>query len=271
MPPEPDRTTGLTVATFNVAGLPGRLPPLRERAAAIGCALDEAPVDIVNLQEVWTYGQLSVLRRRLTGYPHVAWRRGVAGPAGGLVTFSRQPPGPTRFTSFRAAHTTTGGLRFRAVKKVNSFLQGLLTVAFPKVPVTVGNTHLTANRDGDWSPGARHETLHRGQLEIVHRVARAAGVTVLTGDFNVPSRSALYPWVIDGGGWHDPFTDVDLVTFQPAFLPPDRRSSRIDYVLVPAGVTALATGTLFADPVDGRYLSDHVGLWARVPINAPVR
>jgi endonuclease/exonuclease/phosphatase family metal-dependent hydrolase len=100
----------------------------------------------------------------------------------------------------------------------------------------------------------------------VHRAARDARVSVLTGDFNVPSRSALYPWVVDGGGWHDPFTDVDLVTFQPVFLPPGRRSSRIDYVLVPAGVTALATGTLFADPVDGRYLSDHVGLWARVPV-----
>ena len=83
-------------------------------------------------------------------------------------------------------------------------------------------------RAGDWAPGNRYETLQRTQLGIVHSSARTAGVTVLTGDFNVPAPSVLYPRVTDDGAWSDPFAATDPPTFQQAFLPPDRRASRID-------------------------------------------
>lgn len=258
MPTPPDHSTELTVATLNVCGLPSTLAPLRVRAVGIGRWFEESTVDVVGFQEVWTYRQLALLRSALPSFRYAAWRRGIAGPAGGLATLSRRPIGTVAFTSFGAARVGAGGVVFRARQTLNSHLQGVLSVAVDGY--RLGNTHLTANRDGDWSAGSRHVTLHRTQLAILHRVAR--DLDLVGGDFNVPSSSHLYPSVVEG--WRDPFVATDPVTYHAAFLPAGRTGSRIDYILLPAAATVREAGTVFAEPVDGRYLSDHVGLWVRV-------
>jgi hypothetical protein len=116
--------TVLCVATLNVCGLPwsqSSLPPLAERAVEFGRRLEESGLDVVNLQEVWGRRALAVIRAQLPSFPHVAWRRGVAGqPAGGLVTFSRRPVGAVSYTSFHEALQDAGGVRFRARRAVNS-------------------------------------------------------------------------------------------------------------------------------------------------------
>jgi exonuclease III len=257
MPTTPDPSTELTVATLNVCGLPSTLAPFRVRAVGIGSWFEASTVDVVGFQEVWTYRQLALLRSALPSFRYVAWRRGYVGPAGGLATFSRRPTGTASYTSFGAARVGSGGVVFRARQTLNSHLQGVLTVAVDGY--RLGNTHLTANHDGNWSVGSRYVTLHRAQLAILHRVAR--DVDIVSGDFNVPNSSHLYPAVV--AGWHDPFADDDLVTYHPAFLPSGESGSRIDYILV-AGRTVTGTGTVFPEPVEGRYLSDHVGLRATV-------
>ena len=146
----------IRVMTFNVCGLPSPLAPLAERAAEFCRRIDESDVDVVNLQEVWFRRILDVIRRRLPSYPFLARRRGLAGqPAGGLVTFSRLPLVAVSYTSFGGAVPRTGGPRFRAKRAVNSALQGVLTVELDGLGVVVGNTHLTANKDGDWSEANR--------------------------------------------------------------------------------------------------------------------
>ncbi len=106
-------STVLGVATLNVCGLPwsqSSLPPLAHRAVEFGRRLEESGLDVVNLQEVWGRRGLAVIRAQLPSFPHVAWRRGVAGqPAGGLVTFSRRPVGAVSYTSFRGARPDAGG------------------------------------------------------------------------------------------------------------------------------------------------------------------
>jgi hypothetical protein len=170
--------TVLCVATLNVCGLPwsqSSLPPLAERAVEFGRRLEESGLDVVNLQEVWGRRALAVIRAQLPSFPHVAWRRGVAGqPAGGLVTFSRRPVGAVSYTSFHRALPDAGGVRFRARRAVNSLLQGVLTVELVGLGTVVANTHLTANKDGDWSAGNRYHAFQRRQVGMVHAALRRA-------------------------------------------------------------------------------------------------
>jgi len=141
----------------------------------------------------------------------------------------------------------------------------------------VANTHLTANKDGDWSADNRYHAFQRTQLRMVHAVlgrARTTELTIVTGDFNIASASPLYPLIVDGGAWRDPFAVADPVTYHAEFLPPGSTAHRIDYLLVsgdPATFPVTGAEPLFTGPValpDGRvrYLSDHVALTARVAV-----
>ena len=169
-------------------------------------------------------------------------------------------------------------MRFRLKRAVNSYLQGVLTVELSGIDVLIANTHLTANKDGDWSVGNRHYAFQRAQLLRLHAVLghSTAGLRIVTGDFNLASDGPLYPAIVDGGAWRDPFESTNPVTFHTQFLPPGSTAQRIDYVLV-AGekqrFPVLDTGVLFPGPVaadggQGVYLSDHVGLTTRIGLPA---
>jgi exonuclease III len=273
--------TVLGVATLNVCGLPwsqSSLPRLAERAVEFGRCLEESGLDVVNLQEIRGRRTLAVIRSQLPSFPYVAWRRGVAGePAGGLVTFSRRPVGAVSYTSFGGALPDAGGVRFRARHAVSSLLQGVLTVELVGLGTVVANTHLSSNKDGDWSAGNRYHALQRRQVAMTHAALRRARradteLMVVTGDFNIASSAPLYPLIVDGGAWRDPFAATDPVTFHPEFLPAGSTGNRIDYALVQgdeARFPVLDSGLLFAEPLalaDGgrMYLSDHVALTVRL-------
>jgi exonuclease III len=270
--------TTLTIRTLNVGGL-GRprppLVPLERRTPELCRRLEAAPVDVLNLQEVFRYRQLRVLRDHLPSYPYVGYRRGPVGPAGGLATFSRLPLGRLRHRSFAGIAPMRGRLKFRLRRALLSAAQGLTQVELAELPVTVVNTHLTANRDGDWSPGNRFFAFQRAQLRRFNAtLARwgRPGLTVITGDFNIASDSDHYKEITDHGHRHDPFTTSDPVTFHAAFLPPGEPAHRIDYVLLAGEAHVLDAATLFADPVtiDGEpyYLSDHIALTVHIRLPA---
>jgi endonuclease/exonuclease/phosphatase family metal-dependent hydrolase len=258
------------IATLNVcSGLRSGLAPAAVRAAEYSRRLDELDLDVVNLQEVWSPALLRRIRAGLPSLPHVAWRRGILRqPAGGLATLSRLPVAGVRYTTFRRARVGAGGPRFRLRQRIDAAFHGVLLVRLAGSPVVVGNTHLTANRDGDWSAANRHHRFQRAQVDLLRAAVADVGPAVLTGDFNVTSGSPLYPSIVDG--WRDPFAVSDPATFQQAMLPPDRPASRIDYILVRGVEEPVVTEVLFADPVplpgsDGpALLSDHLGLLAEV-------
>ncbi len=276
----------LHLMSLNVCGLPAKLAPLAERAGHFGDHIERSDLDVVNFQEVLEPRTLKAIRGRLPSFPFVAWKRAVGGrPAGGLVTFSRRPIGAVSYQSFRGIRPTAGSLRFRARGTLNSRLRGVLTVELPEAGAVVVNTHLTANRDGDWSAQNRYHGLQRAQVRVVHAVrerARAAAprLVVVSGDFNIASDGPLYPLITDGGAWLDPFAATDPVTFHQRFLPPGSPPHRIDYILVSPGTAvpapavgspAIDSAVLFDEPwarPDGRrlYLSDHMALTARIPL-----
>jgi endonuclease/exonuclease/phosphatase family metal-dependent hydrolase len=194
--------------------------------------------------------------------------------------FSRLPLGAVSYRSFRGARPSAGSLRFRAKRAIQSLLQGVLATEVAgsdSLRAVIANTHLTANKDGDWSADNRYHAFQRTQLGMVHTVlgkARTTELTIVTGDFNIASDSPLYPLIVDGGAWHDPFAATDPVTYHLDFLPPGSTAHRIDYLLVsgdPATFPVTGAEPLFTGPVarpDGRarYLSDHVALTARVAV-----
>lgn len=278
-----DEQAAIHLASLNVCGLPSRLLSVAERAAYFCRRIDESDIDVVNLQEVWGRRTLEVIRARLPSFPFLAWRRGVAGqPAGGLVTFSRLPVGAVTYTSFRGARPAAAGVRFRAKLAINSLLQGVLTVELAGLGAVVANTHLTANRDGDWTAAGRYHAFQRTQVGMLHAVLRRARtggspLVMVAGDFNIASDSSLYPLIVDGGAWRDPFAATDPATFHVEFLPPGASGRRIDYLLVcgdAATFPVTGNGLLFDEPFTlsgGRriYLSDHVALTARIGLPPP--
>ncbi len=267
----------ITVGTLNVGGLRFPRPPLLRlpaRAAELCRRLDEEPIDVLNLQEVFDWSYLRVLRAHLGSYPHVAFRPGLFGPAGGLVTFSRLRLVRPVFRSFLGARATHGGLGFQLGHALVSAFKGVLLVDLADLPVTVAGTHLSANRDGDWSAGNRHYDLHGDELRrltLALRRPRGTLLTVVTGDSNIASDSGHYQSIVDDGALRDPFAGNNPTTFHPTFLPDGSPPHRIDYVLVSgdaARFPVLQAATLLPEPVtvDGAelYLSDHVGLTVQI-------
>jgi endonuclease/exonuclease/phosphatase family metal-dependent hydrolase len=206
----------------------------------------------------------------------VAWRRSVGGrPAGGLVTLSRRPLRGVAFRTFRGPVPDAGRARFRVRMTLNGLWQGILTSALAGHGTLVANTHLPANKDGDWSATNRHHGVQAEHVRRLHatvrRAAGAARAAVLTGDFNIASDSPLYPAIVDNGQWHDPFADSDPATFHIEYLPAGSTGHRIDYLLVTGDAAVTDPEVLFAEPVDlpgGRrsHLSDHVALAARIAL-----
>jgi endonuclease/exonuclease/phosphatase (EEP) superfamily protein YafD len=280
MPEDVVMSARIGVVSLNVCGLPSSLPAAGVRAAEFCRLLEESGVHVVNFQEVWTPRLLASIRDRLPSFAFHAWRRGLAGqPRGGLASFSRLPVEGVAFTSFRGVRPAAGTPWFRGMKAVNSRLQGVLTFRLVGQRAVVGNVHLSANRDGDWSAGNRHHGFQRAQLAALHDTLRRArttdtGVTILSGDLNIASRSSLYPLITEGGAWRDPFAPADEPTFRTELLPPGRTPHRIDYLLLrgdPRCYPVTEAALLFTEPAvspEGRrmLLSDHLGLTAQVGI-----
>jgi endonuclease/exonuclease/phosphatase family metal-dependent hydrolase len=265
----------ITVGTLNIGGLRWPRAPLQklpERAGELCRRLDDTSIDVLNLQEVFDWPYLTVMREHLRTYPYVALRRRPYGPAGGLATFSRLPLGRPSYRSFIGANAAAGGLRFRLRHVLGSAMHGVLMVDLAELPVTIANTHLSANHDGDWSVDNRHYVVQRRQLARLNRAldrSRRTGLSVVTGDYNIASDSIHYPLIVRGR--RDPFAVTDPTTFHGIFLPPQAPPHRIDYALVTGDerrYPVLAATTLFAEPVtvDGTklYLSDHIGLTIRI-------
>ena len=90
----------LTIASLNTRGVPLTGSHLAERYAVIGAGSDAGDADVVCCQEVLTYWHLRLLVRRMRSFRQVSYWPAPAGPAGGLVTFSRRPVSSTAYRRF---------------------------------------------------------------------------------------------------------------------------------------------------------------------------
>lgn len=256
----------LTIVTLNTRGVPVTGSRLAAQYRAIGYALEAADADVVAFQEVFTYWHLWLLARRMRSFRHVAYRRSVAGPAGGLVTFSRLAVSGCAYHGF-GFPPGAPGVSWPA--RARGWLKGALVTQLPVPRVCVVNTHPVPNRDGDWSSANRFFALHQAQLGVVARVAGAVTVpAVVCGDFNVDRDSVLLRGFLSQTGLADAFGGQCPATFHAEYLDPPRHPHCIDFILVSPQASAGTTQVLFGSKqlLRGRqeYLSDPVGLYARL-------
>jgi endonuclease/exonuclease/phosphatase family metal-dependent hydrolase len=242
---------------------------LRDRLRAIAAVFEASDVDVVNFQEVLTYYHLRLLVRSMPSYRFVSFQRSVAGPAGGLVTLSRHTVSGTAYRRFPlpSAADTAGLPR---LSRLDASLKGSLLTRLTAVSIV--NTHLLANPDGDWSETNRFYRLHQGQLEALGRhIAAVPQPAIVSGDFNIARDSSLYRDFIHATGLLDAFGDDCPPTYHAAYLEPGKLPHCIDFLLLSdSSITVEATELTFTGelPMPGGkgYLSDHLGLKARVAV-----
>ncbi|WP_405068906.1 endonuclease/exonuclease/phosphatase family protein [Kribbella sp. NBC_01510] len=264
-------TTRLIVATLNTRGLPLKGTRIAERFAAIAAEFDAGDIDVVCLQEVFVYHHLAHLRKGMPSFPHVAYRPSVAGPAGGLVTLSRLRLAGTAYARLPRSSRHSG---IPARARVSAFHSGLLTVRLADSRVRVLNIHPTANTDGDWSEHNRFRQLQRDQFTaLAQAVAADNSPTVVCGDFNVAQASTLHRELRRRSGLRDAFDGECPPTFHAEYLPPGSEPHCIDFILVTETIEVDDTALLLTEkrplPSGPTYLSDHIGLLARLRIPDP--
>ena len=229
---------------------------VRPRLRALAEALDHGGFDVACLQEVMLRHNLRLLR----GYPY----RVASGVLlkDGLVLLSRWPVRRHRFVRYPVSRPVRGEWLMR--KGIQ-----LAEVVTPAGPVAVVNTHLSANRDDDWSPGNRYTRIGARELDRLAAALPATLPLVVAGDFNLPRNSTVYTRFVARTGLTDLMAGDSGPTYRPtpAFPSPPA----LDQLLV-RGLTGRAELVL-RDAVTlpgGRraYLSDHYGIAADLTLPA---
>jgi hypothetical protein len=266
-----DLAVRLTVLSLNTRGIPVIGSRLADRYAMIGSALEAGDAEVACFQEVFTWWHLWLLTRKMHSFRHVSLRPSLAGPAGGLVTFSRLPVSGTVYRGFGLPPEAPGISR---AARLRAGLKGVLVTRLARPELCVINTHPVANRDGDWSQAGRFYPLHRAPLAVLARVVRsAAAPTVVCGDFNIDRGSTLFGGFVAGTGLTDAFEGNCPATFRAEYLPAGETPHCIDFILTADGVKAEGATLVFAamEPLPGGpgYVSDHVGLCASLFLTPP--
>ncbi len=254
----------LTIASLNTRGIPLTGSQLAERYAAIGTGFDAGDADVVCCQEVLTYWHLRLLVRRMRSFRRVSYRPGPFGPHGGLVTFSRRPVSGTAFRRFGRPPPAPG---VPTASRLQARLKGALVTRLARPELRVINTHPVANHDGDWSEANRFYPLHRAEFAVLARVVNEAGPrAVVCGDFNIARESSLFDDFMAATGLADAFGGVCPATFRAEYLPAGATPHCIDFILTAGEVKAESTGLVFAEKEPLGYVSDHIGLLARLSL-----
>jgi endonuclease/exonuclease/phosphatase family metal-dependent hydrolase len=254
----------LTVASLNTRGIPLTGSQLAERYAAIGAGFDAGEADVVCCQEVFTYWHLRLLVRRMRSFRQVSYRPAPFGPAGGLVTFSRRAVSGTAFRRFGRPPRAPGVPR---ASRFQARLKGALVTRLARPELRVINTHPVANHDGDWSTGNRYYPLHRTQFGVLAQVVNEAGPrAVVCGDFNVSRESSLFGEFTAATGLADAFEGACPPTYRAEYLPAGAKPHCIDFILTAGEVTAESAALVFAEKEPLGYVSDHIGLRARLSL-----
>jgi endonuclease/exonuclease/phosphatase family metal-dependent hydrolase len=226
---------------------------VRARLRALGRLLEESAYDLVCLQEVMYRSNL-----RHLGYAHQR-ASGAVLLRGGLVMLARKP------------HTAYSAKGFDLRKPARP--EWLMRKGFQLSVVdglTVVNTHLSANRDDDWSPSNRYTAIAKAELDELSAALSGIGEPlVVTGDFNLPRESSVLQEFIATNGLTDAMAGDTRPTYRPT--PQWPNPPAFDHVLV-RGLTARSE-LVFQEKVtldDGRsaFLSDHYGIATSLDVTA---
>ena len=259
----------VSIVTFNVQGHPIFSADTYIRLSKIGAVLNSLDLDVINLQEVLTYGHFLILKRYLVNFPYYSFERFFFGPKGGAVTFSRFPIKKIKYIPFS----------FQSVFTPKIFLsRGVLVSQINDTPIAIINTHLTANTDNDWSSTNRYFPVHKAEIANLKEIIKSAKVykfMFICGDFNIAKASLLYKELKGMLKVQDIFERYNFPTYHQEFMNMKGGANRIDYMFVKSRgnkrFKVLSTNHLFEKKLKIKYnkgfFSDHIALKASVEIN----
>ncbi|MGN9911231.1 endonuclease/exonuclease/phosphatase family protein [Phytohabitans sp. LJ34] len=240
---------------------------VRPRLRALGAILEESAYDIVCLQEVLHPGSVRLLRRLTPAFGH-GYASGFPLLHGGLLLLSRWPLVRRRFVRYPMGGPPRPELLMRKGAQV-------AVVDTPGGTLAVVNTHLSANRDGDWAPDNRYTRIARREMDALAGLVAALDPdlpVVVAGDFNVPRDSPVFTAFAAAAGLRDVLAGDTAPTYRPTARFP--APPALDQVLVrstPDRSLDARARLVFQDAValpGGRtaYLSDHYGIEADLTI-----
>ncbi|BCJ46217.1 hypothetical protein GCM10010168_51660 [Actinoplanes ianthinogenes] len=227
---------------------------VRVRLGVLGGILRESDFDIVCLQEVMYRAHADLVRRE---FPHSACA-GMVVLKGGLLLLSRRPIERWRFVRY----PMSGPMRTEFLMRKGALIAEI-------GDLVVVNTHLSANRDDDWSPTNRYTLVERAELDVLAGILADIDQSrplVVAGDLNLPRTASVLADFRTAAG----LTDVLAGDARPTYRPTPRwpEPPALDHLLVRGGITARAD-LVFQDEMalpDGRrvHLSDHYGIAADI-------
>lgn len=257
-----------TMSAFSFDSIHGFLqswnPIARQKKIAM--ILKNENPDVITLQEVHTYYVLNILKEKLD-FPHVAYRRYIYGPRGGLVTFSKYPIEKVEYINFKKR-----GSFFNSSFIAHIIKNGILICKLKDIPLVILNVHATPNLDHDDSKNNRFIKYIEAQLEqiagLTKEILRKKENIVLAGDLNVAKNSYSYNNFVKISGLKDIFDDFDTPTQHQEYLQKNKKVKRIDYIFLSDTQTKiniyskkhLFTEKYILNNKRKSYLSDHVGL-----------
>jgi endonuclease/exonuclease/phosphatase family metal-dependent hydrolase len=261
----------VSVASLNTRGTPLFGSRLAERYRAIGEYFEAGDVDVVNFQEVLSYWHLRRLTAGLPSFRYAGYRPSALGPAGGLVTMSRRRLVGTGYKRFpRLPGRSAAALPRRS--RLMAPWKGSLMVRLAEPALSLINTHLLANFDGDWTENNRYYELHRHQLAALTSIVESvAEPLVVTGDFNIARDSSLFEEFVKDSRLADAFENCPP-TFHPEYLGHGQTAHCIDFLLFSRdSLRAEKAHLIFTDKVPMKngadFASDHLGLTATLAIS----
>ena len=234
----------------------------RVRLRALAEVLGNGDYDVVCLQELHlppSFGLIRSLTKK--AFPYAAYGTRLPTVAGGLLTISRVPLIGHRYHVLAAPTTWRKDVLMR---------RGVLVARFALDGefFTVANTHLSPNRQTDWSQAAPFTRVQQGELSRLAKAVRridSGEPVIAVGDFNVPRDSWLFEGFAADSGLRDAFDGDAATTFRPV---PGWDGAALDQVLVTPGVPAKAEVVLQEKVRMGdgreRFLSDHYGVAATI-------
>lgn len=258
----------ISLLTFNTLGTPIFAPDIQKRYRKVAEHINTGEYDVVCLQEILTYYNLSLFRRFLTRFPYICYEKSIIGPKGGLVIFSKFPLIHKEYVTY--SYPTNARVPFYTKIVQN----GVLTCTIQPFSLRLCATHLSSDTVHNLFPEHKFYKLIRNQMleaaVAVNHYAKRGESVIIVGDFNIAKHSQLYREFLKNSNAIDIFASEDQPTYYPDRIPyiyPAIAPNRIDYMFLSsnAKVRIRKTEHLFQEKETlsnhkKGYLSDHISL-----------
>lgn len=283
-----EETVSISIISFNTLGVPVISKNLTERFVTLANLIDKkTDVDILAFQEVHTYVHLHLLRKILSKFKYVIYKKAIYGPKGGLVIFSKLPIEAHQYNRF----SKNGAIKNRTfyARLVGN---GTLVCKLRDYPIYVLNTYFTTNPNTTWKLNAAfyqlQETQIRDLARVISLIRNENEEVIVAGDFNFTKESPSYELFVSLTNAKNIFDKFSLPTYlferrtlkfnlgikllDKLLIFNAKESGQVDYMfLIQNGkrVSVKKTEHIFDEKVklfNGKssYLSDHVGLQAKL-------